>query len=42
MGTGVLVANPIPEADEMPLPLYERALAEALAAASARASAAAR
>ena len=35
MGTAVLVANPIPEADEMPLPLYERALAEALAAAAA-------
>jgi pseudouridine-5'-phosphate glycosidase len=35
MGTGVLVANPIPEADEMPLPLYERALGEALAAAAA-------
>jgi pseudouridine-5'-phosphate glycosidase len=35
MGTGVLVANPIPAADEMPLPLYERALGEALAAAAA-------
>ena len=35
MGTGVLIANPIPEADAMPLPLYERALAEALAAAAA-------
>jgi pseudouridine-5'-phosphate glycosidase len=32
-GTGVLVANPIPEADEMPRELYERALGEALAAA---------
>jgi pseudouridine-5'-phosphate glycosidase len=35
MGTGVLIANPIPEADAMPLPLYERALGEALAAATA-------
>ncbi len=35
MGTGVLIANPIPEADAMPLPIYERALAEALAAATA-------
>lgn len=35
MGTGVLVANPIPEADQMPLELYERALSEALAAAKA-------
>ncbi len=35
MGTGVLVANPIPEADAMALPLYEKALAEALAAAAA-------
>ena len=34
MGTGVLVANPVPEADEMPLALYERALGEALAAAA--------
>ncbi len=33
MGTGVLIANPIPEADEMPRELYERALGEALAAA---------
>ncbi len=33
MGTGVLVANPIPEADAMPRELYERALGEALAAA---------
>ena len=33
-GTGVLVANPIPEADEMPRELYERALGEALAAAA--------
>jgi pseudouridine-5'-phosphate glycosidase len=35
MGSGVLVANPIPEAEAMPLPVYERALAEALAAAAA-------
>ncbi len=33
MGTGVLVANPIPVADEMPAELYERALGEALEAA---------
>ncbi len=33
MGTGVVVANPIPLADEMPLELYERALGSALAAA---------
>ena len=32
-GTGVLVVNPVPEADEMPRELYERALGEALAAA---------
>ena len=32
-GTGVLVASPIPAADEMPESLYERALGEALAAA---------
>lgn len=32
-GTGVLVASPIPSADEMPESLYERALGEALAAA---------
>jgi pseudouridine-5'-phosphate glycosidase len=32
-GSGVLVANPIPEADQMPKELYERALGEALAAA---------
>ena len=31
-GTGVVVANPIPAADEMDAALYERALAEALAA----------
>jgi len=33
LGTGVLVANPIPEGDELPAELYERALAAALAAA---------
>lgn len=32
-GTGVLVANPIPEADEMPYELYARALRQALDAA---------
>jgi pseudouridine-5'-phosphate glycosidase len=32
-GTGVLVANPIPVAAEMPQPVYEPALREALAAA---------
>ncbi|MEO5988198.1 MAG: pseudouridine-5'-phosphate glycosidase [Candidatus Eisenbacteria bacterium] len=32
LGTGVLVANPIPLADEMPLELYERALSSALKA----------
>lgn len=32
-GSGVLVGNPIPEADEMPRELYETALAAALAAA---------
>lgn len=35
MGTGVVVANPIPEEDELPLQLYERSLDEALAAAAA-------
>jgi len=34
LGTGVLVANPIPEADELPREAYERALAEALSAAA--------
>jgi pseudouridine-5'-phosphate glycosidase len=33
LGTGVLVANPIPRADEMPADLYERALRTALSAA---------
>lgn len=33
VGTGVLVANPIPEADEMPRELYDRALRQALDAA---------
>jgi pseudouridine-5'-phosphate glycosidase len=31
LGTGVLVANPIPVADELPAEVYERALATALA-----------
>jgi pseudouridine-5'-phosphate glycosidase len=31
--TGVVVANPVPLADEMPQPMYESALAAALAAA---------
>ncbi|MBK7367005.1 MAG: pseudouridine-5'-phosphate glycosidase [Candidatus Eisenbacteria bacterium] len=35
MGTGVLIANPIPEDEQMPLELYTRALGEALAAARA-------
>jgi pseudouridine-5'-phosphate glycosidase len=35
--SGVLVGNPIPEADEMPLELYESALAQALADADRRA-----
>lgn len=35
LGTGVVVANPIPLADEMPLELYERALGSALQAAEA-------
>jgi pseudouridine-5'-phosphate glycosidase len=34
LGTGVLVANPIPEADEMSASVYARALGEALAAVS--------
>jgi pseudouridine-5'-phosphate glycosidase len=36
LGTGVVVANPIPEADEMPLELYSRALRTALDEALAR------
>jgi len=36
LGTGVVVANPIPEADEMPLELYARALRTALDEAVAR------
>jgi pseudouridine-5'-phosphate glycosidase len=32
LGTGVLVANPVPERDEMPREMYEAALAQALAA----------
>lgn len=35
LGTGVLVANPIPTADEMPLELYERSLSSALQAVQA-------
>ena len=35
LGTGVLVANPIPEADEMPVALYDRALHTALSEADA-------
>lgn len=35
LGTGVVVANPVPEPDEMPAELYERALGSALAAADA-------
>jgi pseudouridine-5'-phosphate glycosidase len=36
LGTGVVIANPIPEIAEMPLAVYEPALARALADASAR------
>jgi len=36
LGTGVVVANPIPAADEMPLELYDRALRSALEAAEAQ------
>ena len=36
LGTGVVVANPIGEAQEMPKELYERALAQSLAEAEAR------
>jgi pseudouridine-5'-phosphate glycosidase len=36
LGTGVLIANPIPIADEMPSELYERALHPARAEAAAR------
>jgi pseudouridylate synthase len=36
LGTGVLVANPIPAAEEMPLELYDRALHTALSEADAR------
>ncbi len=35
LGTGVVIANPIPVADEMPLELYERALDSALHTAQA-------
>jgi pseudouridine-5'-phosphate glycosidase len=34
LGTGMVVANPIPAEEEMPGPLYERALAQALADAA--------
>jgi pseudouridylate synthase len=37
LGTGVLIANPIPVADEMAPELYDRALQEALSEAEARA-----
>lgn len=33
LGTGLVVANPIPEADELPAAIYDRALAAALAEA---------
>ncbi len=36
LGTGVVVANPIPVAEEMALELYERALSSALAEADAK------
>lgn len=36
LGTGVLVANPIPIADEMPSELYDRALSAALSEAESR------
>jgi pseudouridine-5'-phosphate glycosidase len=36
LGTGVLIANPIPVADEMPLELYDRAIDSALAEAEQR------
>ena len=36
LGTGVLIANPIPIADEMPLRLYDRALHTAFSEAEAR------
>jgi len=36
IGTGVLIANPIPVADEMPAALYERALNTALSEAETR------
>ena len=34
LGTGVLVANPVPEKDEMPREIYESALAQSLADAA--------
>jgi pseudouridine-5'-phosphate glycosidase len=36
LNTGLVIANPVPEADEMPLELYERALAQAQADATAQ------
>jgi pseudouridine-5'-phosphate glycosidase len=36
LGTGLVIANPIPAADEMPLALFERALRAALSEASAQ------
>jgi pseudouridine-5'-phosphate glycosidase len=36
LGTGVLIANPIPVADELPSPLYDRAIAAALSDAETR------
>lgn len=36
LGTGIVVANPIPEVDELPAELYEPALGEALAEAARR------
>jgi pseudouridine-5'-phosphate glycosidase len=36
IGSGVVVANPVPPADEMPLDVYEAALARALSDAAAR------
>jgi pseudouridine-5'-phosphate glycosidase len=36
LGTGVLVVNPIPPADELPIESYQTALAEALAEADRR------
>ena len=35
-GTGVVIGNPIPAADELPLEVYDRAMIEALSAAAAK------